>query len=115
MMERGDSSSEERREQDRYTRTKFASLIKTPVVGAVTFPAGAMMFLRSVTGCAAGTTAATFTTSHGARTIKTKLLVAGQTLDGIYIERAIVVTPASKFDILIQVGLDVLKKIAGSP
>ena len=88
-------------------RTAFASLIATPVAGELTFPANASVYLRSVAGCAAGTTAAEFK----GRTIKTPLLAAGGAVFAGFIERGTVLTPAIGFDVLIDMGLGRVAKI----
>jgi hypothetical protein len=73
-------------------------------------PANASVYLRSVTGCAAGTTAASFK----GRTIKTPLLAAGRAMFAGYVERGTTLTPSAGFDVLIDMGLGRVAKIGGA-
>jgi hypothetical protein len=104
--------NQRRRERARIDVIRFKPLIASPAVGVFVMPAGAMVFLRSVAGCAADTTGATFTTSGGARTIKTPLLAAGASMPIGYIERGITVTPVTGFEVFIDGGLGLRQKIA---
>lgn len=97
----------------RQNRKAFNSLINSPAVGAITLPAGARLALKSVSGATAGTTAATITGVSN-RTIKTPLLVAGGSVKLDYVEPRAVVTPASGFEVLLDVGLGRFVKIGGA-
>jgi hypothetical protein len=96
-----------KRRQERQDVSAFASLIATPGTGAFTLPASARLYFLSVSGCAAGTTAATV----GGRTIETPLLEAGAHGNVIYAERGVEVTPQADFEVHLDTGLGVLQKI----
>lgn len=96
--------------KERQNISMFAALIATPAVGAITFPANGRIYLRSVAGCIAGTDAATIT-GPTARTIETPLLAAGESMNGIYVERGRVVTPATGFEVLLDTGMGRRQKI----
>lgn len=102
-----------REQMARRDRSEFADLIETPAVGAVTFPANARFALRSVSGNAAGVTAATVT-GPSTRTIKVPALAAGQRSTIHYAEAGSVVTPEAGFDVLLDNGLGRLVKIGGA-
>lgn len=85
----------------RQDRSAFAALIASPASGSFGLPANANLFLRSVAGCSAGTTAATI----GSRTIKTPLLAAGEMVEVGLVERGVTVVPVLGFDVLIDMGL----------
>jgi hypothetical protein len=91
-------------------RKAFASLITTPAVGVFVFPANATVYARSVSGCAAGTTACTFR----GRTIRTPLLAAGQAMLVGVVEKSTSLTPFVGFDILIDMGLGKVAKVGGA-
>jgi hypothetical protein len=91
-------------------RKAFASLITTPVIGVFVFPANARVYARSVSGCAAGTTACTFR----GRTIQTPLLAAGQAMLIGVVEKSTSLTPSAGFDILIDMGLGKVAKVGGA-
>ena len=91
----------------------FRSLLETPAVGSVTLPANARLAFRSVAGAIAGTTAATLT-GTSTRTIHSPALAAGEFVTLDYAERDTVVTPASGFDVLIDIGLGKFQKIGGA-
>jgi len=99
-----------REQRSKRDRAAFRALITTPANGVMTFPANAAVYLRSVAGCAAGTSAATF----NGRTIKTPLLAAGGVAYAGYVERGTALTPASGFDVIISVGLGRVAKIGGA-
>ena len=99
--------------KERQNISRFTDLIATPAVGATTIPANGRIYLKSVAGCAAGTTAATIS-GPITRTIKTPLLAAGKSMNGIYVERGRVVTPASGFHVMLETGLGVRRKIGGT-
>lgn len=99
--------------KERQNRTAFAALIDAPAVGAVTLPAGARLALKSVAGATAETTAATIAGTSN-RTIKTPVLVAGESMTLDYVERAAVVTPAAGFEVLLDTGLGRFAKIGGA-
>lgn len=88
-------------------RAAFSVLIGTPGSGALTMPANGRILLRSVAGCAAGTTAATVS----GRTIKTPLLSAGEDMVLGWLERAVILTPSLGFDVLLDIGLGRTAKI----
>lgn len=102
-----------RRDREQTNAVRMKPLIASPAVGAFVMPAGAMVFFKSVAGCAAGTTAATYTTSSGAKLVKTPALASGAAMNGIYIERGVTVTPSNGFDVMIDTGLGRRRKIAG--
>lgn len=91
-------------------RKAFALLITTPAVGVFVFPANATVYARSVSGCAAGTTACTFR----GRTIKTPVLAAGGAMLVGFVERGVALTPSAGFDILIDMGLGKVAKVGGA-
>lgn len=97
------------RKQRRNARA-YTALITTPGTGAVTLPAGIRIALKSVSGCIAGTTAATLagTSNH---TIKTPLLDVGGKVVVDFVERGTVVTPSVGFDLMIDKGLGRFVKI----
>jgi hypothetical protein len=99
-----DHNREQRAKRD---RSLFAALVASPGSGDIVFPANASVYFRSVAGCAAGTTAA----SYNGRTIETPLLAAGQAVFAGFIERGTTVTPASGFEVLIDTGLGRRSKI----
>lgn len=89
-------------------RAALAGLIDSPVTGAITFPANATVYARSVAGSVEGATAATF----NGRTVKTPALAAGgRSLIG-YIERGTVLTPGPGIEILIDMGMGRYSQIA---
>jgi hypothetical protein len=97
---------------ERQDISRFKSLIITPLTGAVTFPGNARVRLRSIAGCAAGTTAATIT-SRSTRTIKTPLLAAGGSLKIDWVERKSIITPVAGFEVYIDSnGFGKYRKIA---
>lgn len=91
----------------------FRALLASPVVGAVVLPAGARVFFVSGSDQTAGTTCGTIDHMAVTRTIKTPALTAGTRRPCGYLEAKTKVTPAVGFDLLIDTGLNVLKKIAG--
>lgn len=107
-MQRHVGYARERRAEK--NRVAFKALVDAPAAGALAMPAGARVLLRSVAGCAAGTAAGTV----GSRAFTAPLLAAGGTLSVGYVERAVVVTPAAGFDILIDMGLGRLSKVGGA-
>lgn len=117
-----------RRRADRQDAKAFAVLIETPAVGNFAMPASGRVRFVAVAGSAEGSTAATLTGSYytysdvggvivrsassAPRTIKTPLLTAGEAVVIDRIERAIDVDPEVGFDVQVDVGLGVWKKIA---
>lgn len=93
----------------RQDRSAFAVLIASPVSGSFGLPANANLFLKSVAGCVAGTTAAEI----GSRTIKTPLLEAGEMVEVGFVERGVTVAPVLGFDVLIDTGLGRFAKVGG--
>lgn len=101
----------EKRRKFRQDVTRFQTAIATPVSGAYKIPATARLFLKSVAGCAAGTTAATILGPSSTRTIQTPLLAAGGVMPIGWIEKDRTITPVAGFDLLIDKGLAKLVKI----
>lgn len=117
-----------RRRAERQDAKAFAALIETPAVGDFAMPASGRLRFVSTAGSAAGTTAATLTGSYytysdvggvitrsassDPREIQTPLLTAGESVVIDRIERAVNVDPELGFDVEVDVGLGVWKKIA---
>ncbi len=99
-----DHKREQRAKRD---RSLFAALIASPGAGMITMPANASIYLRSVAGCVAGTTAATF----NGRTIGTPTLAAGGTMFAGYVERGTEFSPATGFEVLLAMGQGRVSKI----
>lgn len=99
-----DHKREQRAKRD---RSLFAALVASPGSGDIVFPANATVYFRSVAGCAAGTTAA----SYKGRTIETPLLAAGGAVPAGFVERGTTVSPAIGFEVLIDMGLGRVAKI----
>jgi len=97
--------------RNRQNVSQFRSLIASPTASAFNMPASGKVRFVSISGCAAGTTAATLVGST-TRTIKTPLLTAGQSVVIDYVERSVQVTPANGFNVEIDVGLGHWKTIA---
>lgn len=92
--------------------SSFAALVAAPVVGSVTLPANARLGFRRPSGIvAAGTLIATLT-GPTTREIRAPALAANEIHVLDYTERGTVVTPAFSFDVLIDSGLGVWRKIA---
>lgn len=98
---------QKRKIREKRNHSAFDALIASPAAGNITLPASVKIFLRSVAGCAAETTAATFS----GRTIKTPLLVAGGRMSAGYVGRGVTLSPAAGFDTLIDSGLGKLVRI----
>jgi hypothetical protein len=96
-----------REQRAKRDRSAFAALIGTPSSGPFTLPANARIVVRSVAGCVAGTTAATFND----RTIKTPALMAGACVTVGQVERGVELAPASGFEVLIDMGLGRIAKV----
>jgi hypothetical protein len=96
--------------KERQNVRKYKALLATPGVGAITLPANATLAVKSVAGCAAGTTAATIVASAN-RTIKTPLLAAGGRVKLDRVSRGAVITPATGFELHLCVGLGKFRKI----
>lgn len=96
-----------KRQRNRRDVSAFAALIDTPGSGAITMPANARIYLRSVAGASLGDDMATI----GSRTIQSPALDAGESMDGIYVERGQVVTPEVGVECYIDAGLGVRRKI----
>lgn len=90
---------------------KFRALIAVNDDATVTLPANARVSFVSVAGCSAGTTAAVLTGPH-TRTIKTKLLAAGQRVVIDRVERGTLVTLQAGFQAYIDSGLGKWRRIA---
>ena len=75
-----------------------------PSVSGFVMPAGGKLRFISRAGSVAGTTAVVLT-GPTVKTIRTPLLVAGQSVIVEWVERATVVTPASGFDVQVDAGL----------
>jgi hypothetical protein len=86
---------------------QFDTLRTTPATGSFAMPANGRIYVRSVSGCAAGTTAMTFS----GRTIQTPLLAANDRMLVGWIERGVTLTPELDFEVLVDVGLGILSKI----
>jgi len=97
--------------KERADATSFKALITTPVTGAFDLPANARVSFMSVAGCSAGTTAAT-TVGPSSRTIKTPVLAAGGRVVIDRLERGTAITPATGFEVHIDIGLNRWRKIA---
>lgn len=104
--------SKDRRQRAKIDAVRFKPLIASPAVGPFIMPASATLFALSIAGCAAGTTAATYTSSSGAKAVKTPLLVAGGFTPIGFVEKGITLTPATGFEIYMDSGLGRRVKIA---
>lgn len=89
----------------------FNPLIATPATGDFPMPANGRIRFVSGAGCAAGTTAATLTGASD-RTIKTPLLASGGVVKLDHVEKDVVVTPSAGFDVEVDCGCGIWRKIA---
>lgn len=100
-----------RRQMERRDREQFAALIATPAVGSFRMPANGRMRFVATAGAAAGDLAATLTGS-AVRLIRTPLLAAGGSVKIERIEHSTTVDPEAGFDVELDVGQGVWRKIA---
>lgn len=92
------------------SRAAFAALIATPGTGALAMPAGARVMMRATTSHTAGDTAATF----AGRTIATGADIdSGAWVNVGWLERGVTITPATGFDLYIDIGMGWTAKIGG--
>lgn len=80
--------TKDRRQRAKIDAVRFKPLIASPAVGPFIMPGSATLFALSIAGCAAGTTAATYTSSSGAKAVKTPLLVAGGSRLSVSLKKA---------------------------
>lgn len=97
----------QRKRKDRAARTKYGSLVTTPGAGSVTLPAGARLAIRNTSVLADNTAAL----SIGDRTINVGAGVAGRTTVLDWLPGGSVVNIESGFDLLLDMGNGVYKKI----
>lgn len=100
-----------KRRKFRQNVSAYKTLITTPASGLLQLKANAIVYLKSIAGCSAGTTAATIVSGVGTRTIKTPLLAAGRSMKVGWVEKGMKITPVAGFDLLIDTGLSKLKKV----
>lgn len=108
-----------RRRKERSHRRQFAALIETPVVGAFQMPADGRIRFVATAGAAAGDLAATLVGAFYDeernkidRLIKTPELDAGGYVKLDRVERDVEVTAETGFDVELDVGQGVWRKIA---
>jgi hypothetical protein len=85
----------------------FKARLASPTAGNFSLPANARLAIRSVAGCAAGTSIVTI----GSRTIKAPALAAGGVHPIGYFERGKAVSPIAGFEMLVDTGLGRYGKI----
>lgn len=102
------------RRKARQNVSAFAALIATPATGDFDMPAGGKILLLATAGAAAGDTAAVVS-GPSTRTIKTPLLLAGESVVIDWIERASNVALSTGFEAYVDTGLGLYKKIAENP
>ena len=99
-----------RHRKDRQDVTSFKFLVATPATTTVKAPANGRVIFISRSGVSVGTTAGTILTTYGTRTVKTYDTVK---TNWLALERGNVVTVSAGFDLWLDSGLAVLKKIIG--
>jgi hypothetical protein len=103
-----------RHRKNRQNRSMFSALLSAPAGAEVTLPASGRFAVRSISGCAAGTLAATLT-GPADREIATPELAAGGRVVIDWIERATEVALESDFELYIDVGMGRWAMIAENP
>lgn len=96
--------------KERQNVSAFAAALAVPKTGSFQMPAPGRVALRSLAGCATGTTGATV----GGDAIKVGALVAGAQWTTFYIERGVTVQVAAGFKLLLDKGLGRYAIIAGA-
>lgn len=111
-----------KRRKERQNVSAYAALIATPAGAIFDLPANGRISFVSVAGCPAGTLAASLTGPYRNqagenvdRVIQTPLLLAGERVVIDRLERAVHVELGAGFDVYVDTGLSVWKKIAGNP
>lgn len=108
-----------RRQKDRANRSQFASLVATPAVGPFTMPANGCIRFVATAGATAGNLAATLVgpfynqaKEKIDREIRTPALAAGGYVKLDRIEEGVQVEAETGYDVQLDVGQGVWRKIA---
>lgn len=108
-----------RRQKDRQDRAQFAALVATPAVGTFQMPANGRIRFVATAGAVAGTLAATLVGPYRNqagesvdREIKTPELPVGGSVKLDRIEEGVQVQAEAGFDVQLDTGLAVWRKIA---
>jgi len=96
-----------RRLREKRNVAAFASMLASPGTGVITMPAGGRLYARSTTPHSDGSTVVSFS----GRTIKTSAIGSNSFVNLGWVEKGIEVTPATGFEICLDIGLGRCAKI----
>ncbi|HWV46418.1 MAG TPA: hypothetical protein VN039_10450 [Nitrospira sp.] len=101
----------DKRRRERQNVAFFKTLLATPATGAFKLPANARLAFQSVAGAAQGTAAATLVGASTRNIACPTALVAGDYFVFDNAEIGTTITPSAGWNVLLDVGLGVFKKI----